>query len=295
MTKIVVLGGSGFLGSHVADSLSAEGYRVVVADKHPSRYLRDDQEMAVGDVLDSEFLRQVIRDARYVYHLAGIADIADAALDPLKTVKVNILGTTNVLETCRQQKVERILFASSVYVYSNHGSFYRCSKQACEKLIECYQEKYGLDYAILRYGSLYGPRAGETNSVYRFIEQALIDKEIVRDGDGEELREYIHVQDAASLSIKALGPEYINKHVMITGMQSMKIKDMLAMIQEIMGRQEVTIKYNRDNVLEHHYEITPYSFKVVSAKKIVGTDYYDLGQGILELIHEVNKHVMGNN
>jgi len=167
------------------------------------------------------------------------------------------------------------------------GSFYRVSKQACEKLIEEYQKQYNLEYTILRYGSLYGPRANEFNSISKMLIQALQDKKIIRRGDGEEIREYIHVKDAAQLSVEALNEKYINKHMVITGTQTLRIKDLLQMIRE-MFQNNIKIEYTNEVEL-HHYEITPYAYRPQVARKLVPQTHYDLGQGLLELIYDLQE------
>jgi UDP-glucose 4-epimerase len=289
--RAVVFGGSGFLGGHIADRLCNHGYSTVVADLKPSSYLRPDQQFVECDVMDFDCVRRVIEGADYVFHAAAIADIEEAAQNPIPTIRVNILGTTHVLEACRLNGVKRFLFASTVYVFSHRGSFYRSSKQACEKIIENYQEQFGLEYTILRYGSLYGPRASESNSLRRYVRQALEDGKIRRTGDGEELREYIHVLDAAELSIQALGSEYRNQYLLITGMQPLKVKEVLGMIREIMG-QQIDIEYIP--ALEtSHYTLTPYSFRPASAHRLVMQRYYDLGQGLFDLLYEIQGELRG--
>ena len=283
--RVIVFGGSGFLGSHIADRLSDHGYSAVVADLRPSPYLRRDQEFAECDVLDFEQVKRVTAGADYVFNAAAIADIEEAAQNPLPTVRVNILGTTHILEACRLNQIKRFLFASTVYVFSHRGSFYRSSKQACEKIIENYQEQFNLDYTILRYGSLYGPRAAETNSLRRYVRQALETGKIRRTGDGEELREYIHVLDAAELSVQALGDDYRNQYLLVTGMQPLKVKEVLGMIREIMGRR-VELEY-LPALETSHYTLTPYSFRPESAHRLVMQRYYDLGQGLFDLMHEL--------
>ena len=143
--KVVVFGGSGFLGSHVADALSDEGYHVVIFDLKKSKYLRDNQEMFIGNILNRDQIREVIIDARYVYHFAAIADIKEAQEKPVEAVEVNILSTVYILDACREFGVERFLYGSTIYVYSEHGSFYRSTKQASELLIENYQKIYNLN------------------------------------------------------------------------------------------------------------------------------------------------------
>ena len=115
--------------------------------------------------------------------------------------------------------------------------------------------------------------------------QALENKKIIRRGDGEEIREYIHVKDAARLSVSALDDEYQNKHLIITGSQQIKVKDLLMMIREIFGG-EIEIAFGQEEEL-YHYEITPYNYKPQVAKKIIPDTYYDLGQGIMDQIYDL--------
>jgi len=283
--KAIVFGGSGFLGSHVADELSERGYEVVIYDRQSSSYLRDNQEIVAGDILDHEKVAEYVKGCDYVYSFAGIAGISDARLDPLRAIETNVLGTTNIIDACRLHKVKRFIFASTIYVYSDLAPFYRSSKQACELIIEDYQRVYGLDYTILRYGSLYGRRANHFNYINKIVQQAVEEGKIVRKGTGDEIRSYIHVKDAAKCSVDILSDEFKNQYVMLTGNQSIKINDLLNMIRE-MFHGEISVEYSGEPE-EGHYEITPYSFRPRVAKKIVAGSYYDLGQGILDVIYEV--------
>jgi UDP-glucose 4-epimerase len=174
--NIVVFGGSGFLGSHVCDKLSDDGHQVTIFDKVSSPWIRKDQNMICGDILDEELVAKAVNDAEVVFNFAGIADINEAQMRPIESVRFNILGNTIILDACRKSKIHRYVFASTVYVYSKSGGLYRCSKQACELLIENFHENYGLEYTILRYGSLYGPRSDEQNAIFRFVHQALSEK-----------------------------------------------------------------------------------------------------------------------
>ena len=290
--KVTVFGGAGFLGSHVADVLSEGGHAVTVFDVRPSPYLRSDQQGIVGDILDADQISAAVKGRDIIYNFAGIADIEEANARPLDTVRVNILGNALLLEAARRENVKRFVFASTLYVYSDAGAFYRSSKQACELLVDNYREAYGLSYTILRYGSLYGDRADRQNWIYRILHAAVTEGRIVRYGDGEEIREYIHVRDAARYSVAALAPEYENQHVIISGQQAIRIKDLLTMIREMMGgRIEVEYRSPADTrspvEAKLHYEVTPYSFNPKIAHKLVGNDYLDLGQGLLALLDEI--------
>ncbi len=284
MKKAIVFGGSGFLGSHVADELTSAGYSVTVFDLREAAYLQDNQKFIKGDILDKKNVEKAVKDNDIVYNFAGIADLDEAAENPTRTISTNIIGNVNILESCRKNNIERYVFASTMYVYSNAGSFYRCSKQACELIIEEYSKKYHLPFTILRYGSLYGPRSNDRNSMHNFLKQALENKKIIRLGDGDELRDYIHVYDAAKLSVKILDEEFKNQHVILTGTQQVRIKDLLLMISEILNN-EIELEFREHNADNHHYDITPFRFSPRLAKKIVDYTHIDLGQGILDLLN----------
>ncbi len=285
MKKAIVFGGSGFVGSHVADALSEAGYSVKVFDRKPSPYLQEGQEMIVGDLLDLDAVVRAARGCRIVYNFAAIADIDEARAKPVETARFNVMGNLHALEAARQAKSERFLFASSVYVYSRAGSFYRASKQSCEHFIEVYNEEYGLDYTVLRYGSLYGRRADDRNGIHRLLKGALDEGVIRYHGTGDELREYIHVDDAARLSVEALKPEFANLPLTLTGHHPMRVKDVMEMVREILGG-EVRLEYSL-KPLSGHYHITPYAFTPKPGKKLVGTLYTDMGQGLLDCLSEL--------
>lgn len=285
--KITVLGGAGFLGSHVCDKLSDNGDEVTIFDICESPYKRDNQKIIVGDILNSSLVNKAIKGAEAVFNFAGISDINRASDKAIETVKNNILGNVIILDACVKQKVKRYVFASSVYVYSNSGGFYRCSKQACELYIENYNEVFSLEYTILRYGSLYGPRADERNAIYRFVKEALEKQKISYVGSPNALREYIHVEDAARSSVDILNPKFANEHIILTGHQPMRVGDLLSMISEIL-QKPLDLNYQQ-NPNKDHYEITPYSFNPKIGKKLVSSVHIDLGQGILKVIEDLHQ------
>lgn len=287
MDKVVVTGGSGFLGSHIANTLTEKGYAVTIFDTRPSPYLRPGQEMVVDSILNLEAVEAAFEGSRFIYHLAALADLNAAKTRPLDTAHLNVVGTVNCLEASRKAAVQRFMFASTVYVYSRAGSFYRCSKQACEAYIEEFQRQYGLDYTILRYGSLYGPHADESNGVYRLLLQAL-NGHIRHDGTPDDRREYIHVQDAARLSVQALGERYANQNLVLTGNHAMRLEELFTMFSEILGR-EIDIEYMASSE-EHddsHYRVTPYTFSPRVGRKLTETYYVDMGQGLLQMLDQL--------
>jgi UDP-glucose 4-epimerase len=285
MLRACVIGGAGFLGSHVADQLSNAGYEVVIFDRAPSQWQKPGQRMVVGDVLDLEDVRRAVSGCEVVYNFAAIADLNDALDKPLQTVKINVLGAVHVLEACRESGVRRVVYASTLYVYSREGGFYRCSKQAAEHYVEEYQRVFGLDFTILRYGSLYGPRADSSNGLYRIVREAVTRDSISYDGDPEAVREYIHVEDAATASVHALRDEFRNESVILTGHQPMRVLDLLKMLAEILGKPDL-VQF-RDTVQAGHYVRTPYAYQPKLGRKYTPNSHVDLGQGLLQLIEIV--------
>lgn len=287
--KVLVTGGAGFLGSHIADVLSESGHDVVVFDVVHSKYLRSDQKMIVGDILDRKMVNDAMEGIEVVYHLASIADIDVAKHQPYKTMEVNILGTINLLEASVKNDIEHFIFASSIYVYSNSGSFYRISKQCCETLLEEYYNRHELRFTTLRFGTLYGTRSDEHNSVYRYLKMALADRKIEYKGSGDEVREYIHVRDAAEICAQVISGQFIGESLIVTGQNRLKVIDMLKMIQEIFGDK---IEIDHRPAHNHsHYTQTPYSYFPRIGKKIVSNVYCDIGQSLVEILQEMD-HLM---
>jgi UDP-glucose 4-epimerase len=289
--NVVITGGSGFLGSHLVEVLARRGHAVTVFDRMPSRHLPPGARMVTGDLSDAPALASLVDGADVVYHLAGFADLNAARTRPLDTVQANIVGTIHLLEAMRAHGVNRFLLASTVYVYSREGGFYRCSKQACESYVEEYARAFGLRYTVLRYGSLYGPRADRSNGVYRLLAAAMKEGRIAYTGAPDDIREYIHVEDAARLSADALDPDYEGQHVLLTGPAPTRAADLFTMFQEILGRQ-VDIDYRApEGPGSGHYAVTPYAYTPKPGRKLVTTHYVDMGQGLLRMVEDLHHEI----
>lgn len=284
--KVVVFGGSGFLGSHVCDVLVASGHQVVIFDLVEPAWRTADQSFVQGDILDAGAVRSAVAGAAVVYNFAGIAELDFALERPVETAHTNIIGNLNIMEACRDAGIQRYIYASTVYVYSQDGGFYRCSKHACELFIEEYQRAYGLTYTILRYGSLYGPRSNRSNGVYRIVRRALEEGKIVYEGHPEALREYIHVEDAARCSVEMMEAAYANQHVMLTGHKPMRVYDFLQMLAEMLGIED-SVRFIENHQIGH-YVRTPYSYNPKIGLKYSPPFHVDLGQGLLHLVEEVD-------
>lgn len=289
--RVVIFGGSGFLGSYVADELDRRGYQVIIADIHESKYLKNNQVFKKVDISNIESILNILDDAEIVYNFAAMANLDDAIDNPIQAMKINVIGNLNILEACKNLKsISRFIYASSAYALSEEGSFYGISKQTSEKLTQEYFKRYGLKYTVIRYGSVYGERPSHNNYLYNLLKNAILNKKLEYSGDGQDIREYIHAADAAKLSVDVLeDAQYENEHIILTGIEKLKRVELLTMISEIM-KNKLKIEQIEDNNFGH-YKITPYSFHPTVAKKLVANPYIDLGQGLLECIQEIYKEL----
>jgi len=288
--RVTVLGGSGFLGSHVADHLSVAGHEVVVFDSVPSKWIQAGQRMVIGDLLDFESVLDATRGSEAVFNFAAVADISEARLDPMVSASVNVLGNINALQACVENGIRRFILASSLYVYSDAGSFYRCSKQAAELYVEEFGREHGLEYTILRFGSLYGPRSDEKNGLRQIVRRAVEKGELSYVGSPDATREYIHVYDAAAAAVKSLDLEFVNQQIVLSGQQSIKVVELLQTLAEILSMDPKTIAFHEAED-PGHYIRTPYTHRSQVAKKLTPNFYVDLGQGLVELIRDVENEI----
>ena len=283
--QVTVWGGSGFIGSHVCDEFSKRGVNVIVADKKKSNWINQNQKMYVGDITNLNDVDKSIKGSSIVLNFAGISDIDIANKDPLGSINQNILGNMNILKSCSQNSVKKYIFASTIYVFSDSGGFYRCSKQSAELFIKEFCKKNSLKYNILRFGTVYGTRASDKNSVHRYIKLALNNKKINVPASGDILREYIHVSDISTICFNITKSKNNNCCYIITGNNNYKLKNLFKIISEITKRK-IRVNYVK-NSKNSHYTISPYSYEPEQSKKITNNVYTDLGQGILEIIKEI--------
>lgn len=288
--KILVFGGSGFLGKYFVDYCISQECSVTIADIR-----KPDDESGYSfiqtDITDFDSVKSAVNkyyDA--VFNFAGYAHLERASKDPLNAIRLNVLGNTNCIEACRIRGVGHYVYASSSYALCAQGSFYGISKHSSEKIVEEYGRQYGMDYTIVRYGSVYSERESDNNYLYSLIKKAIDTKTIKHTGDGEEQREYIHAGDCAKLSFSLINnPDYLGKHVMLTGNEKMTKGELFKVINEML-ENTIDIVYDEGNVTSFHYKYTPYSFRPEASVKLVANPHVDIGQGILKCIEEVYKN-----
>lgn len=291
MKNVLVFGGFGFLGYYLLKELVSRGYHIVVADIKNNNEFEEVVTYIQCDISIKEEVDAVFTNHRFdvVYNLAGFANLDNAIKEPLKTMQLNIIGNMHILEACIETKTKKFVYASSAYAMSNKGSFYGISKLASEKIIEEYHKKYNLDFIILRYGSVYSERDYDNNYIYSIVKKAVLENKINHNGDGNEIREYIHASDAAKLSVDVIESNTFNNlHIILTGIERMKRSELFDMINEILNNN-IEINYSKSQS-QNHYKFTPYSFAPSLSKKLVANPHIDMGQGLLECIRSVKNN-----
>ena len=291
MKKVLVFGGFGFLGYYLVKELLHRNYDVSVADININDELFPQVSYYKCDIAIQEEVNEVFKSSNFdiVYNLAGFANLDHAIENPLKTMQLNVIGNIHIIEACLANNTPKFIYASSAYAVSNKGSFYGISKLASEKIIEEYNKKNNLTFVILRYGSVYSERAYSNNYIYNLVKGAVLNGTIDHNGDGKEIREYIHAADAAKLSVDVIETSvYDNIHVILTGSERMKRIELFNMIKEILNNN-VEVNCN-NNGYNNHYRYTPYSFEPSVSKKLIANPHIDMGQGLLECIRAVHKN-----
>ena len=289
--NILIFGGSGFLGSHVADQLTEAGHKVTIIDQKSSPWINVKQKFFKADITKSISYETILKKNEIVFNFAAISDIETANYLPVKTVETNVLSFVKLLELCKKHKIKKFIQASTIYVSGDHGGFYKASKLSAETYLREFNRILGVKYCILRYGTLYGPRSDLTNGLHAIIKKTLEKKKIIYSGSPESMRDYIHVLDAARISIKALENEFENKTIIISGPESYKINDILKIISEITGIKKITFVKKNKSKLHSHYLRTPYSIENTSNFSLKYSDNFnlDIGQGLSSLIQEIKK------
>lgn len=253
--KVLVTGGSGFIGSHVVDKLRDKGVEVRVFDMVMPDY-RDDIDFYQGSLLNLEELKMALNGIEAVFHLAAVADVKDVFEDPYYSETVNVRGTINVLEAARGVgTIKRIIYGSTTWIYSEANEqnvdentalnppshFYTATKLAGEYYCHSYSKLYGLGVTILRYGIPYGTRARDGAVIPIFVKKALNGESLTIAGDGSQFRKFIYVEDLAEGNVLALKSIARNKIYNLDGKEKITIKQIAETIQKILG--DVKIEY----------------------------------------------------
>ena len=250
--KVLVTGGSGFIGSHVVDKLRDKGVKVRVYDGIMPLH-RDDIEYYKGSVLDIAALGFAMNGIDVVIHLAAIADVKGVLERPRYSESINVRGTINVLEAARTSEIKRVVYGGTTWVYSETESnnvdestplhapshFYTATKLAGEYYCQSYSKLYDLDVTVLRYGIPYGPRARDGAVIPIFVKKALNGEPLTIEGDGSQFRKFVYVEDLAEGNVLALKSIAKNKTYNLDGIERITIKEIAEMVRNIIGNTKI--------------------------------------------------------
>jgi len=251
--KVLVTGGSGFIGSHVVDKLRDRGVEVRVFDMVMPTH-RKDIEFYQGSLLDLEALRMALSGTHAVFHLAAVADVQEVYEEPYYAESINVRGTINVLEAVRRSRsVKRVIYGSTTWVYSEAAELYvdertplhapthlyTATKIASEYYCQSYSKLYHIPVTVIRYGIPYGPRARDGAVVPIFVQKALKGEPLTIAGDGMQFRKFVYVEDLAEGNVLALKTIAQNKIYNLDGTERVTIKQIAETIQKVLGNVKI--------------------------------------------------------
>lgn len=259
--KCLILGGAGFIGSHLAQGLLAAGHAVRVFDRPnmllPPELQADPRiEWVDGDFLNQDDLAQAVPGCEIIFHLVSGTLPKSSNDNPIYDVQSNVIGTLHLLESARRHGVRRVLFASSggtVYglprslpISETHVTeplvSYGITKLTIEKYLHMYRELYGVDYAVLRIANPFGERqrvSASQGAVAVFLHRALHGEPIHIWGDGSVTRDYIYIKDTVDAFIKAMDSTADERVFNIGSGQGLSLNDILVAIEKLLGRPVV--------------------------------------------------------
>lgn len=309
-SKILVSGGAGFIGSHIADRLISEDLEVTVIDNlqtgHLKNIKRDERRKKLhfvrGDVRDFNLVRNAVKDIDAVFHEAAFVDVALSIENPTLVNEVNVAGTLNILRASSDLGVKRLIYASSAAVYgstskpqkredetTNPTSPYGVSKLAAESYARLFNNLYGIETVSLRYFNVYGPRQSfNIRSAYGGV-IALCVNRLLRNippmiyGDGEQTRDFVYVQDVVEANMLALNTkDAVGETFNVGSGTSTSINQIAELLKEMTHQENLRNIYSdpRPGDIRHGYA------DISKAKRLLGYNpKFSIKEGLTELIN----------
>lgn len=255
--KVLVTGGAGFIGSHIVDKLIELDNEVVIIDNLSTGNMKNVNGKATfynEDICNKDGIKAIFENEmpQYVIHMAAQIDVQLSIKNPSRDAMINIVGSINILECCRDYKVEKIVYASSAAVYGNPDyipvdikhkidpiSFYGISKHVPTYYIKVFSELYGIKYTVLRFSNAYGIRQdpkGEGGVISIFVDKFLKNERPVIFGDGEHTRDFIYVDDIANANVKAL-TNGDNEILNVSINDIITLTDLVKIFQKVSGKR----------------------------------------------------------
>jgi UDP-glucose 4-epimerase len=261
MSRVLVTGGAGFIGSHVVDKLRDAGHEPVVFDMRPSPFHMNGNrpDTVIGSILDIDALTRAMRGCDAVMHLAAAADVGEVEKAPVESEELNSRGTLCVLQAARDAGVKRVVYASTIWVYSDVDAehvdedtllappahLYTATKLAGELYCKSYAELYGVEYSIMRFGIPYGPRARPAAVIPMFVNKALAGEPLTLAGGGLQTRRFVYVEDLAEGCVRGLEPVAAGRTYNLVSGEDTSIRDIADHVKDIFGDVEIVVTEGR--------------------------------------------------
>ena len=309
--KVMVTGGAGFIGSHLAEELVLRGYYTVVLDNLSSgssdniQHLKEKANFHFinGSINNTNMLAEASLGIDFIFHHAALTSVPQSVEDFYSYHMVNLTGTLNVLEAAKRNDVKKVIFASSSSVYGNNPlspktedmpptpqSPYAVTKLSAEYYCEVYKLVFGLSTICLRYFNVYGPRQN-ANSPYsavipKFINAIEQNKQPVIFGDGTQTRDFVFVKDIVNANILAAESNSTGIYNIGSG-QELTLNCLLSSIVKQMNKENIKPIYQKERIGD-----IKHSLANINKAKIFGyTPTYSLEQGLMEVIKSANSIV----
>lgn len=304
--KILITGGAGFIGSHLCDKYTKEGYTVICLDNFMNgnlmniRHLLNYRNFKLinGDIVDFDLLEKIMRDVDVVFHLAAQIHVDRSIIEPKLTYEINVLGTQNILEVARMYDVEKVIHASTSEVYGsaqyvpmdekhplNAPHPYGASKIAADRMCYSYIQTYGMNICIMRPFNLYGPRqkdSGYGGAISLFTKRVLSNMPPIIYGDGEQTRDYTYIDDIVDAYDLILNNKPIREPINFGTGKEIKIIDLANKIIELCDK---TGNINPVHVEPRPGEVKRLVADISKAKELLGwKPKYTIQEGLKKFI-----------
>src|SRR5262245_48078085 len=269
---VVVTGGAGFIGSHIAQTVAASGAKVRIVDDLSTGHrenleeLSGDIEFIEGSVADLDLIDCALQDAEVVFHEAAIPSVPRSVEDPEQSHIASVDGTFNLLQAARRQKVRRVVYAASSSAYGDQPTLpkvedmapdplspYAVAKLVGEYYCQVFTRVYGLETVSLRYFNVFGPRQDPGSQysgvVSRFISALCSDEQLVIFGDGEQSRDFTYIDNVVSANLKAATTvKGVGKIINVANGDRITLNQLLAELKDLVGKPEVQVDFREPRI-----------------------------------------------
>lgn len=302
---VVVTGGAGFIGSHIAAALSATGARVRVLDDLSTGHRENldeiggDVDFIQGSVADEDLLLKALEDVELVFHEAAIPSVPRSVEAPRQTHIASVDGTFSLLLAARDKKVRRVVYAASSSAYGDQPTLpksedmlpdplspYAVAKLVGEYYCQVFSRVYDLETVSLRYFNVFGPRQDPGSQysgvVSRFISALLGDERPVIYGDGEQSRDFTYIENVVAANLSAANATgAVGKVINVANGERVTLNELLAVLKELTGKQDVTAEYLEPRIGDVRHSLAD----ITMARELFGYESkVDLREGLRRTI-----------